>query len=34
VEHGRVLEQGTHDALVAQGGRYAALYEMQAERYR
>jgi ATP-binding cassette subfamily B protein len=25
VDHGRVLEAGTHDALVGAGGRYAAL---------
>ena len=25
VDHGRVLESGTHDALVGAGGRYAAL---------
>ncbi|WP_217924187.1 ABC transporter ATP-binding protein [Miltoncostaea oceani] len=26
LEHGRVIEQGTHDELVRGGGRYAALY--------
>ncbi len=31
---GRVIEAGSHAALVAQGGRYATLYEMQASRYR
>jgi ATP-binding cassette subfamily B protein len=25
LDHGRVVEQGTHDELVAAGGRYAAL---------
>jgi len=25
VDHGRVLESGTHDVLVGAGGRYAAL---------
>ncbi len=34
IEHGRVVEQGTHDALVAAGGRYARLFRLQAERYR
>jgi ATP-binding cassette subfamily B protein len=34
LEDGRVTEQGSHGELVALGGRYAALYEMQAERYR
>ncbi|HEY1480599.1 MAG TPA: ABC transporter ATP-binding protein [Gaiellales bacterium] len=27
LEEGRVVEQGAHDALIALGGRYAALYE-------
>ena len=29
VEHGRVVERGTHDALLTAGGRYAALYRTQ-----
>ena len=29
VEHGRVVEQGTHDELLARGGRYADLYHTQ-----
>lgn len=29
VEHGRVVEQGTHDSLLAKGGTYARYYEMQ-----
>ncbi len=34
LEEGQAIEAGSHDALVAQGGRYATLYEMQAGRYR
>ena len=33
VEHGQVIEDGTHDELVAAGGRYAAMYTLQAERF-
>ena len=29
LEHGRVVEQGTHAALLAQGGRYAAMWTRQ-----
>ena len=34
LENGRISEQGSHRELLALGGRYAALYEMQAVRYR
>ena len=31
---GRIEAQGTHDELVAQKGRYAELFELQAASYR
>jgi ABC-type multidrug transport system fused ATPase/permease subunit len=31
---GRVVEDGSHEALMAAGGRYAGLYEVQASHYR
>jgi ATP-binding cassette subfamily B protein len=31
---GRVVEDGSHDELIAAGGRYAELYEVQASHYR
>jgi len=33
-EHGRLIEEGTHDELVALGGRYAELFNLQAASYR
>ncbi|MBV9601902.1 MAG: ABC transporter ATP-binding protein [Chloroflexi bacterium] len=33
-EHGRLIESGTHDELVALGGRYAELFNLQAASYR
>ena len=30
---GRVVEQGSHDELIAAGGRYAELFHLQAERF-
>ena len=34
LQHGRVTEEGDHGALVARGGLYAELFEMQAVGYR
>jgi ABC-type multidrug transport system fused ATPase/permease subunit len=33
LEHGRVVELGTHDELMAQGGRYHTMFELQARRF-
>ena len=30
---GRVIEQGSHDALLAAEGRYAELFRLQAQRF-
>jgi ATP-binding cassette, subfamily B, bacterial len=34
LEGGQIVEDGSHEQLVALGGRYATLYELQAGRYR
>ncbi|HEU4773371.1 MAG TPA: ABC transporter ATP-binding protein [Lysobacter sp.] len=34
LEHGQLEASGTHDELLAQGGRYAELFELQAAGYR
>jgi len=33
LEHGRVIELGTHAELVAHGGRYRTMFDLQAERF-
>ena len=33
LEHGRIVEDGTHESLVAAGGRYAEMYRLQAARF-
>jgi ATP-binding cassette subfamily B protein len=34
LEHGRLIEQGTHEELMLRGERYAELFELQAASYR
>ena len=34
LDHGRVVEQGSHEQLMAKEGRYARLFTLQAEGYR
>ncbi len=33
LEHGRVIELGTHDELMSLGGRYRTMFDMQAQRF-
>jgi ABC-type transport system involved in cytochrome bd biosynthesis fused ATPase/permease subunit len=33
LEHGRVVELGTHDELMALNGRYRTMFDLQAERF-
>ena len=33
VEHGRVVELGTHDELMRLGGRYRTMFDLQASRF-
>jgi ABC-type multidrug transport system fused ATPase/permease subunit len=34
LEKGRVVELGTHDELMARGGRYRTMFDLQADRFR
>ena len=34
IDDGKIIEQGTHEALAALGGRYSVLFNMQAQAYR
>ena len=34
LDQGRIVEDGSHEALVAAGGHYAELFTLQAEGYR
>jgi ATP-binding cassette subfamily B protein len=34
LENGRIAEEGSHDRLMAYGGRYAEMFELQASSYR
>jgi ABC-type multidrug transport system fused ATPase/permease subunit len=33
LEHGKVIELGTHDELMAKGGRYRTMFDLQAARF-
>jgi ABC-type multidrug transport system fused ATPase/permease subunit len=33
LEHGRVIELGSHDELMAKGGRYRMMFDLQAKRF-
>ncbi len=33
LEHGRVVELGSHDELMARGGRYRTMFDLQASRF-
>ena len=33
LEHGKVVEVGSHDELIAKGGRYKTMFDLQAQRF-
>ena len=33
LDHGKIIEQGTHSELIAQDGVYKEMFELQAEGY-
>ncbi len=33
IEHGRVVEMGSHDELIGLGGRYRTMFDLQAQRF-
>jgi ABC-type multidrug transport system fused ATPase/permease subunit len=33
LEHGKVIELGSHDELMALGGRYRTMFDLQAQRF-
>ena len=33
-DKGHLIESGSHDELITQGGKYAQMFNMQAEKYR
>ena len=34
LDQGSILEHGTHEGLIGRGGKYARLFDMQAQHYR
>ncbi len=34
IENGKITETGTHDELMARGGKYAHMYELQSHYYK
>ena len=33
-EDGRIVEEGTHEELILKNGKYAYMFNLQAEKYR